>query len=39
MAAKLLITAFCNVALAIILYIAERNTFFKKVPYWARQLI
>ncbi len=39
MAVKLLITAFCNAALAILLYLAERKTHFKKIPYMARQLI
>lgn len=39
MAVKLLVTAFCNAALAILLYIAEKNTRFKKVPYPAKQVI
>ncbi len=39
MTVKLLITAFCNAALAILLYIAERKTSLKKMPYMARQFI
>ncbi len=39
MAVNLLITAFCNAALAILLYTVERKTHFKKTPYMAKQII
>ena len=39
MVVKLFITGFCNVALAILLYVVERKTNFKKMPYRIRQLI
>lgn len=39
MAVKLLISAFCNAALAVLLYVAERKTRYGKLPYKIRQLI
>lgn len=39
MALKLFITAFCNAALAVLLYAAERKTALKKLPYKPKQII
>lgn len=39
MAVKLLVTAFCNAALATLLYILEKRTRLNRLPYMAKQLI
>lgn len=39
MAVKLFISAFCNAALSVLLYVAEKKTFLKKSPYALKQII